>query len=133
MSFTQTEVLMVQAWGQSVGALAAAGRAYAFEYDPAWVRGGLQLSPILMKASSRRRLFSFPSLPAETFQMLPPMIADAAPDRFGNGIIDAVLAREGVLPSAITPLDRLAYVGSRAMGALTFVPDTSPKSAPTAL
>lgn len=133
MSFTQTEVLAVHAWGRPVGALAAAGRAYAFEYEPAWVREGLQLSPILMKATSRRRLFSFPNLPAETFQMLPPMIADSAPDRFGNGIIDAVLAREGVLPSAITPLDRLAYVGNRAMGALTFIPDTSPKGAPTAL
>lgn len=133
MTFAHAEVLTVHAWGRQVGALAAAGRAYAFEYDPAWVRTGLQLSPILMRATSRRRIFTFPGLNPDTFQLLPPMIADAAPDRFGNGIIDAVIAREGVPPSAITPLDRLAYVGNRAMGALTFLPDTSPKDLPTAL
>lgn len=133
MVFRRAEVLTVHAWGKTVGALAASGRAYAFEYDPAWVRSGLQLSPILMRPTSRRRIFTFPALPVETFQALPPMIADAAPDRFGNGIIDAVLAREGVLPTEITALDRLAYVGTRAMGALTFAPDNSPKSLPTAL
>ncbi|MFY9262114.1 MAG: type II toxin-antitoxin system HipA family toxin [Actinomycetaceae bacterium] len=133
MTFTRTEVLEVYAWGRLVGALAAAGRAYAFEYDPAWIRNGLPLSPILMKPTTRRRIFSFPQLNPDTFQMLPPMIADAAPDRFGNSIINAVLAREGVLPSEVTPLDRLAYVGARAMGALTFKPDKSPDEMPTAL
>lgn len=133
MTFSHADVLTVHAWGKIVGALAASGRGYVFEYDPAWVRTGLQLSPILMRPSARRRLFTFPALPTETFQGLPPMIADAAPDRFGNGIIDAVLAREGVLQTEITALDRLAYVGTRAMGALTFVPDNSPKNLPTAL
>ncbi|WP_336992583.1 type II toxin-antitoxin system HipA family toxin [Leucobacter sp. VD1] len=134
MTFTQTQVLTVRAWGEVVGAVAAGtGRAYTFEYDPKWVRTGTPLSPILMKPTTRRRLFTFPGLNPDTFQNLPPMLADAAPDRFGNGIIDAVLAREGILPSQVTPLDRLAYVGSRAMGALTFTPDTSPSIVPTAL
>ncbi len=133
MTFTRTEVLEVHAWGRLVGALAASGRAYAFEYHPDWIKNGPQLSPILMKPTTRRRIFTFPQLNPETFQMLPPMIADAAPDRFGNGIINAVLAREGILPSEVTPLDRLAYVGTRAMGALTFKPDNSPKEIPTAL
>lgn len=133
MTFTRAEVVSVRIWGRLVGALAASGRAYAFEYDPAWVRDSLPLSPILMKPTTRRRLFTFPGLPEETFYGLPPMIADAAPDRFGNSIIDAVLAREGVLPSEITALDRLAYVGNRAMGALTFIPDNSPHAEPSAL
>lgn len=133
MVFSRAEVLTVHAWGKVVGALAASGRGYVFEYDPAWVRSGIQLSPILMRPTTRRRLFTFPALPAVTFQGLPPMIADSAPDRFGNGIIDAVLAREGVLPSEVTALDRLAYVGTRAMGALTFTPDNSPMDLPTAL
>jgi len=133
VTFTPTTVLNVHAWGRLVGAVAESGRAYAFEYDPAWVRDGLPLSPILMVPTARRRIFSFPGLNYETFQGLPPMLADAAPDRFGNGIIDAVLAREGVGPSDVTPLDRLAYVGARAMGALTFTPDTSPKDLPTAV
>lgn len=133
MTFTRTEVLTVHAFGQEVGAIAASGRAYAFEFAPEWIRNGLPLSPIIMTPTTRRRLFTFPGLNPETFQGLPPMIADAAPDRFGNSIIDTVLAREGILPSEVTPLDRLAYVGTRAMGALTFIPDTSPKDLPTAL
>lgn len=55
MTFTQTEVLTVHAWGRIIGALAASGRAYAFEYDPAWIRTGLPLSPILMNPTTRRR------------------------------------------------------------------------------
>ncbi len=44
------------------------------------------------------------------------------------------MARNGVLPGQITPLDRLAYMGKRAMGALEFRPairENNPK--PTAL
>jgi len=133
MTFTHVNLSTVRAWGRTVGYLAATGRAWGFEYDPAWRRSGLDLAPLLMPRSSRRRVFSFPALSAETYQGLPPMIADAAPDRFGNGIIDAVLAREGVPPSEVTALDRLAYVGARGMGALTFEPDVSPAMVPTAL
>ena len=40
----------------------------------------------------------------------------------------------GIELSEITPLDRLAYVGSRGMGALTYEPDTGPKRpVPTAV
>ena len=54
------------------------------------------------------------------------MLADSLPDDFGNALIDAWMAREGVSRDQITPLDRLAYLGSRGMGALEFVPDTGP-------
>jgi len=54
------------------------------------------------------------------------MIADSAPDRFGNAVIASALAAEGIAPGQVRPIDRLAYVGERAMGALTFHPAQSP-------
>jgi serine/threonine-protein kinase HipA len=36
------------------------------------------------------------------------------------------MAEQGIDHSAITPLDRLVYLGSRGMGALEFEPDLSP-------
>jgi serine/threonine-protein kinase HipA len=54
------------------------------------------------------------------------MIADSLPDDFGNALTTAYLAREGVLPENITPLDRLAYLGNRGMGALEFHPMRGP-------
>lgn len=54
------------------------------------------------------------------------MLADALPDRFGNALIEAWMADHGVAAGAVTPLDRLAYMSSRGMGALTFRPGRGP-------
>src|SRR6202043_412725 len=43
-------------------------------------------------------------------------------DAFGNALIDAWMAQHGMEKSAVTPLDRLAYMGKRGMGALEFKP-----------
>lgn len=132
--WSPVEVIRVQAWGKDVGAVAPGARGYVFEYDPAWLRTGLELAPHLMPLPARRGVtFTFPELPFETFQGLPPMLADAVPDRFGNSLISAALAREGVSRSEVTPLDRMAYLGSRTMGALTFHPDRSAKHEATAI
>lgn len=130
--FTQVDVLEVRAWGTTVGALSS-GRAgiASFEYAPGW--RDLELSPLQMPTTPRGRIWSFPGLASETFHGLPPMIADSAPDRFGNSVIAAALAREGLRPGEIRPIDRLAYVGERAMGALTFHPAQSPGAAASSL
>ena len=135
MTYRHVDLLRVEAFGRTVGAVGAASArgSYAFQYDPAWVRSGIELSPLLMPLAQARAPFTFPGLNRETFYDLPPMIADSLPDAFGNGIVDAVLAREGVSPDRVTALDRLAYVGARGMGALTFTPDHSPRDLPTSL
>lgn len=71
--------------------------------------------------------YVFPSLPEITYKRLPAMLADALPDDFGNALIDAYLAQAGVAKNAITPLDRLAYMGNRGIGALEFRPAQGPK------
>jgi serine/threonine-protein kinase HipA len=63
---------------------------------------------------------SFPHLSRETFFGLPAFIADSLPDAFGNALIDRWMAAQGIRRESITPLDRLAYLGSRGMGALEF-------------
>ncbi len=76
----------------------------------------------------------FPVLPEATFQRLPALLADALPDDFGNALIDANLARAGVEGNAITPLDRLACMAARGMGALEFRPARGPRhTKPTAI
>ena len=125
----------VRIWGRRAGAVALDPRlgCYAFEYAPAFVRSGVELAPLTMPLAAARAPFAFPDLPALTYLGLPGAIADALPDDFGNALIDAWLAQAGVEKAAITPLDRLAYMGGRAMGALEFKPAGGPASSTTAI
>jgi len=130
MAFEHTRLIEVRYGDRTVGALVPGRGATAFQYDPRWLRDGLELSPFLMPLSAGARIHEFRGLRPETFFTLPPMIADSLPDRFGNRIIDAWMARQGVSQEDITPLDRLAYVDGRAMGALEFHPENGPGHAP---
>lgn len=53
---------------------------------------------------------------------MPALLADTLPDDFGNALIDAWMAQRGIEKSSVTVLDRLAYMGKRAIGALEFRP-----------
>lgn len=130
MPYEPTTVVEVRAWGRTVGAVSGTASGYAFQYTPEWKRSGVELSPLLMPTSDPRPVFTFRNLSELTFQGLPPMLADALPDRFGNSVVDAWLAAQGVNSSRITPLDRLAYLGGRGMGALEFIPDRGPEAPP---
>jgi serine/threonine-protein kinase HipA len=125
--YTPVDVVKVSIWGQRVGAVARdpSSGAYVFEYDRKWRARGVELSPLHMPTSMPLHVFS--SLPEETYKRLPAMLADSLPDDFGNALIDAALAREGVSKAQISPLDRLAYMGNRSMGALEFKPVLGPK------
>lgn len=120
----------VRIWGRTVGAVALDPRLgyYAFEYDPTFIRSGVELAPLTMPLAAAREPFAFPDLPELTFRRLPAMLADALPDEFGNNLIDAWMAREGIGKSEITSLDRLAYMGKRSLGALEFKPARGPRA-----
>ena len=117
-------VIEVWVWGRFVGAVALDPSLayYAFEYDPAWKRSGVELSPLHMSLKQSRSVYVFPALPEATYFRLPALLADALPDDFGNALIDAWMAQRGIVKSAVTALDRLAYMGKRGMGALEFRP-----------
>jgi serine/threonine-protein kinase HipA len=66
---------------------------------------------------------------------LVPLVADALPDAFGNALVNAWMAEQGVDGREITPLDRLAYAADRSIGALEFRPPARQPAidAPTAV
>jgi serine/threonine-protein kinase HipA len=122
VTYVQADVIEVRAWNRTVGAVALDPHSeyYAFEYAPEWLRTGIELSPLRMPA--RQGVFEFPDLAERTFYRLPALLADALPDNFGNALVSATLVSQGVRSESITPLDRLAYAGTRSMGALEFAP-----------
>ena len=126
--YRKVSVVEVRIWGRRVGAVARDPRLdyYAFEYAPEFIASHLELAPLTMPLSAAGSAFIFTDLPTTTFQRLPAMLADALPDDFGNGLIDAWMATKGIARDAITPLDRLAYMGKRSMGALEFRPVRGP-------
>lgn len=133
-AYKAVPAVTVHAWGKKVGAVARDPRlhAYAFEYAPEWIATGIELAPLHMPL--RASPYTFPNLAEPTYRGLPALLADALPDEFGNALIDSYLAGKGVGKDQITSLDRLAYMASRAMGALEFRPSRSPRDAtPTAI
>jgi len=130
MGYAPVDVVEVRCWGSRVGAVALDDRSgyYAFEYERDWIDSGAELAPTTMPTSAPSRTFIFPTLAPLTFYRLPPMLADSLPDDFGNALTTAYLANQGVFPEQITPLDRLAYLGTRGVGALEFHPLRGPRT-----
>ncbi len=110
-------------WDRMVGAVAEeASGVITFEYDPGFVHQGLEISPIMLPLA-RRGPVTFPELARlEAFGGLPGVLADALPDRFGNAVINSYFAARGEAERGLSPVQKLLYVGSRAMGALEFRP-----------
>ncbi len=121
-------VAEVRLWGRTIGAVALEeGSDIAhFQYAPEFVPSGIEVSPLAMPLSER--VYTFPELRPQTFHGLPGLIADSLPDRFGNALIDAWLARQGRAPASFNAVERLCYTGSRGMGALEYAPATGPQT-----
>ena len=117
-----TTVAEVRLWGRTIGAVSLEdGETYAsFQYNPKFVGSGIELSPLKMPLA--RRPYRFPELEVEAFYGLPGMLADSLPDKFGNALIDAWLQTQGRSSETLNAVERLCYVGSRAMGALEYHP-----------
>jgi serine/threonine-protein kinase HipA len=119
-------VAEVRLWGRAIGAVSLedGARAAAFQYVPAFLGSGIELSPITMPLSAQ--VFQFPSLPEASFHGLPGLLADSLPDKFGHALIDAWLATQGRRPESFNAIERLCYIGVRGMGALEFAPAAGP-------
>ena len=112
----------VNLWGRRIGAVSWDPERYVgvFQYDPAFLSAGIEISPIVMPV--RETPYSFPAFSRETFKGLPGLLADALPDKFGNRLIDVWLAETERRLEDFSPVDRLCYMGTRAVGALEFEP-----------
>ncbi len=106
-------------WGElwTLGILADTGQQILFEYSPQALQQGLELAPL------RAPLAHVGAITGEQFFMgLPGLIADALPDGWGLLLMDRAFRKAGRQPENISPLERLAFIGDRAMGALVFEP-----------
>lgn len=110
---------------QPVGRLAIEARQVIFEYAPAFVSTGLEISPLKLKAA----LGVQTGPPA--FGGLPGVFHDSLPDAWGRLLIDRRAMSLGIRPASLSVIDRLACVGGRGMGALCYRPATD-LEAPTA-
>lgn len=90
------------------------------EYTPQFVESGEELAPLTMPLKEGE-IYEFRHLNPKTFFGLPGMVADSLPDKFGNSILNQWMKSRG-RASAITPIERLQYTGSRGMGALEYLP-----------
>ena len=106
----------------TVGTLVERDRRVLFEYASGFLRSGLQLSPIHLPL--RAGVHEGPPTP---FAGLPGVFSDSLPDGWGLLLMDRAFRQRGVSREAIAPLDRLAFLGTRAMGALTYHPPTDPE------
>lgn len=100
-----------------VGTLAdARGRVY-FEYAPEYLGRGHSLSPFKLPFSAG--LFEHVD---RRFGPLPGLFDDSLPDGWGLLLMDRHFGRLGRTLPENSPLDRLAFLGTRTMGALTYHP-----------
>jgi serine/threonine-protein kinase HipA len=120
--------LAVRIADRNVGTLALGerGRIY-FQYDPAWIAQGFDLAPGSLDFNPSVQL---PKRP-EVFDGLHGVFHDSLPDGWGLLLMDRFFRQTLAGPmQTITPLDRLAYLGDRGMGALEYAPALSVGGAP---
>ena len=121
--YNPVKVVEVFLWGKRVGAVSHDYDQYSvFEYDPEFRKSGIEVAPFMMPLNRAIYHTEEFHLPRQMFSGLPGLLADSLPDAFGNSLIRRYMESEQIDLRQITPLDRLAYVGSRGMGALTFKP-----------
>ncbi|CAM3403413.1 Type II toxin-antitoxin system HipA family toxin [Bordetella sputigena] len=110
-------------WGEEwpLGRLADDGTTLLFEYSSEALAQGLELSPLHLKL----RAPAYGGFPPYLHR-LPGLIADSLPDGWGLLLMDRLFRQRGMRHPG--PLDRLAFIGDRAMGALRFAPAEEPEA-----
>ncbi|MDI3273489.1 type II toxin-antitoxin system HipA family toxin [Pseudomonas sp. MDT1-16] len=106
-------------WGTLVSTTAITGRPQiVFEYSNEAKSRGLELSSYTLPLEGPQLRRGFPS-----HQLgLPGPVYDSLPDGWGMLLMDRLFRRRGLNTARIGPLERLAYIGNNAMGALSFEP-----------
>lgn len=107
-----------------VGKLATSGVKTVFEYDDLWVKRGIELSPFQLPTEKRSFLLDPRRMVASTFGLF----ADSLPDGWGLLIMDRWFKKRDIEKKDVTPIDRLAFLGNHAMGALCYRPPVQDES-----
>lgn len=106
-------------WGENwhLGTLAHSGNTLLFEYSEFALQRGIELSPFYLRLGAQ----AYGNFPRYQEQ-LPGLISDSLPDGWGRRLMDQCFIKAGRSLANISPLDRLAFIHDRAMGALVFAP-----------
>lgn len=106
-------------WGTLVSTTAINGRPQVvFEYSDEARQRGLELASYTLPLNGPALRRGFPSHQLD----LPGPVYDALPDGWGMLLMDRMFRRRGFVAERIGALERLAYIGGNAMGAMTFEP-----------
>lgn len=113
-----TKTLRVILWGREVGRLSIDSHRHLpfFEYNREWIASGLDISPLNASIKQPQNLRPIFGASEKIYQKLPPFLADSLPDAWGNELFEQWRQQQGIRIGDITPLDKLAFIGRRAMG-----------------
>lgn len=103
-----------------VGRLAINNRQIYFQYHDSFIEQNLNISPFHLPLKSGVASFDY-----NLFEGMPGVFNDSLPDGWGRLLFDRFARASGILPSDITPLDRLTHIGLSGLGALVYEPDHS--------
>ena len=112
----------VKLWGTTIGYLGYRpdSNIAVFEYAATFMRSPIYISPLMMKHPPAKHTFE--EISFRTFKGVAGLFADSLPDKFGNQLIDQFMAKKQIVPEEVSTLDRLLYIGDRAMGAVEYHP-----------
>ncbi len=105
-----------------VGELVLSDQKIYFRYNSDFLETELNLSPIKLPFTG-----DIVSADKQPFDGLFGLFNDSLPDGWGRLLLDRSLSAKGIDIARITPMDRLAYVGSHGMGALIYRPEIKPE------
>jgi len=102
-----------------VGRLALHERNIYFAYEHAFIDRGLEISPFILPLKA-----GLTHSEDNLYEGLPGVFNDSLPDGWGRLLFDRHMQSLGLSLAEITPLDRLAFVGTSSLGALVYDPHT---------
>lgn len=120
----ENNIVRVMLWGNEVGLLYWSHQQHraVFEYNKDFLQKGIDIAPLTASIYNPISKKSILGDKDKLYQGLPPFIADSLPDFWGNLVFESWAKEQGLSTKQITPVDKLSFIGSRAMGALEFQP-----------
>jgi serine/threonine-protein kinase HipA len=101
----------------AVGVLAQNRQGVFFQYADDYLQQFGNLSPFTLHANAQVQV-----APKAPHQGVHGVFGDCLPDGWGILLQDRIFRQQGILPNQLTAMDRLAFVGDKGMGALSFSP-----------
>ena len=119
-------IVQVSIWGKNVGLLSWDDKrgCSLFQFDRDFINNGLDIAPLVAPLSSAivQRGFPVSGNKEKPYYGLPEFIADSLPDHWGNVVFQKWLEANNLHTRQINAVDRLSFIGKRAMGAFEFQP-----------